>query len=268
MSTPTDEQQNARPWRPRWADHTILSREEENLTVAASQKSLVAESLGLSVPGEQALFRALQLNGMENALLAYAQDAAWQESLPRVTRVDILATQGNMQLKLNPEPENGEEDTDPDRIINIIGKTRLNSIYYVLQIAQPDGSQDTALVKGDLALSDEGDDSCESPVIIVTHESTLNVDELTEILMDAYHTKVEDADWASYSDQEHQARRQFKTQAIRVLQSREAAVKDTLEYHANNFIRGHVPQGWTATIHVNSKGTMYVEVTAPPEAGG
>ena len=264
MTTTTDKRTH-QPWRPEWRDGTTLSKGYESLSTEITPTSMLMDA-AMSIGQQQSLYRALQINGMENILLEVSTDQAdqeWYQALRTVDQVTtVVTTEEGEEFIMSFEPETEDSNGEPD-FRELEGK-RTVSIIHVLYVTDPQGRKDTAEVPGDLAIREDDDDPMEyEPVIVVTHDTTIERNELVHILMDTCHVNCEDPYGPSYDDQEYQSRRQLTTLAIKVLQSEDDAVREALEYAADNHVQNHVPRGWAATITVDAQGKYNVAIIKP-----
>ena len=251
-------------WQPETADSSATpqgsNRQEDPLDVSSPQGfSLMAADL--DPPAGHSLQRGISLTQPQWTLLEPDRDYAgyqWYDQLSLVTEINTAATTtGGASAEI--PMRSTEVKTVGDRVDSIT--IRLN-----VTDRQPAAQRDLE-VETDVAFWTEEYGPMDDADVILTEDTNLTVEELSQMLMDAFFRSSDDKDADSFETQQDYAETESLSMARRYLQSKTEALRQILTTQAHRHLRYEIPDGWTAVITIQPPNGITVALTeaAPAE---
>ena len=235
------------------------------------QDDTIVLDLDMSPTTQQTLARAAGNNGTLNRLYEPNHQLIgydWYDQLTKANNVRITITDqdGDQDLDKTETNQPSPERLRPDGIVFTLETTQ-NDWNDPEDQDDPEDQQDTPVkiiaLPSDVAFEHQEYNDLYDAVALVTKNSTINVYELSELIMDGFFYPSDDRDADSYDTQRSDAQIESETSAIRLLSSQDEAIKATIANTIDHHVIYQVPKGMTATIRV-SRGKL-IEVTLEPE---
>ena len=242
------------PWKPDTpADSYYRYHPHENRT-EPGQDSILFVSGDLPIPDQQAFARAAKTTGIMDRFVC--QDPTlkgydWYDNIPMATHLSALAVTGDETTVIVDESGKRPEPIAPEG--------RPDSIFLTLHIDR-NGHHDTIQVPADAAFGAEDTFDTGDPNILVTKSSNITVDELTDILMDAYYYPSDDPDSDSLETQKESHYEEFLKLSTEFLHSNVDAMKTAIALAVSRHVRYHLMPGYSATITIYPTGETTVQL--------
>ena len=242
-------------WEPWKADsHTYVPiTGERRLPITGEVLVMDAE---LEIPDQQALFRTLRNNHLDQQVWEAEHRMAgygWYDQLERVTdvRVSIEAADGTV---INLKEARASEQMPFDEMARVIS--------FILTITGHEQEEKTVELAADLVFFDTDlpwFEDCHNPII--TKDSKLDIDQLTELLMDSFSSPSDSHEADSYQTQREEHEAYFEKMARSLLVNEDDAVLEAVRLAVNRHVRYQLPGGWTASIAIDPEGAVEVSLT-------
>ena len=208
--------------------------------------------LELAPPDQQALERAAERNGLLVRLLRpdhRLRGYGWYDRLTKAEelRVTITDQDGEHDLEGIRNGEDKMENQRPDRI--------------ELRVTLSDDSEIS--LDADVVFHEE-ENQGEDARPLVTRDSGIGVDDLTELMMDSYFWPSDDAAADSVETQEEESRLGYEREATEMLSSREEALMSAIRGAVRRHVMHEVPTGMTANIRIRNGDPLQVTLERDP----
>ena len=234
---------DAAPILRRWDPGTACNRK----TVSrdrwpVSEETMVME-LCAATPDEQALAKAANRNHITDRLMKADQGLTgygWYDRLTRATELKITVFEDDRRWDLARlrEKKASLKTLRPDRIV------------FTMTAVDQDGRTRLIELPSDIAFENDEEDYIEDNRPLVTKDSSMNHEELTELMMDSYFYPNDDPDADSFGTQEAYHEATYEKTAVEVLSTREEALRTKVSNAVDRYIAGEIPNGVTITITV------------------
>ena len=231
------------PWQPQRANSNYYQSTREYRQVTEDTIALNLH-LHLSAANHQALARAAEQNGAMDRL--YKQNDSltgyeWYDRLTKANKLRITVTdqEGNHELGETQQDRKNPLHQRPDRIVLTLENTPENRQGSPVEILT---------LPSDLAFENDQYDSVYDAMPLVTMDSTINVDELSDLMMEGFFDPSDDHEANSFNTQESDTRMECEGTAIRLLSSQHEATIATISHTVEQDLIYQIPEGMTATI--------------------
>ena len=231
-----------RKWQPRSSRDSFHINNPFNKWEEAPEDALLLDRHDSDTWEQQVTFRAAELNQMDGRLFHRDSRLAgygWYDRLTRVEDIEITVTGQDGEYNLL---ENLGEDHEerPDRIV------------VKLQTDQEDENGDPVgiALPTDLAFNNNEHDYMDEIQPMVTRDSGINIEDLTEIMLDSLFFPSDDSGADSLETQEDDHETAFRNIATELLLSREEAVRESIEHAVARYVRHHIPRHTNVTINM------------------
>ena len=241
-------------WEPEKANSWAGFHTEEPRGPIAGEVLLADTEL--EIPDQQALFRALQRNRLEDRVWKVEHGMAgygWYDRLERITDVTVRVEKADGTIINLKEARASQEmpfDEMAHAITIILTLTSQNQEQWTLKLAS-----DLVFFDTDLGWFEDNNNP------IVTKDNGLDVDELTKLLMDSFFSPSDDGESDSYQTQQEEHEEHFVRMARSLLVNKENAVLKAVQSAVGRHVRYELPRGWTASIQIDSDGAVEVSLT-------
>ena len=220
-------------------DQHVWGRGTRNRCGVAAD-SIVME-LELEPPDQQALERAAERNGLMDRLFKpdpRLRGYGWYDRMTRATEMRIAVTDQDGEHDLEEVREKREklENARPERI--------------EFRITCDDDSEIS--LDADLVFHEEEEGRGEDLNPLVTRDSGISVQELTELMMDSFFWPSDDVEADSADTQEEECRMAYEKEATALLSTREEATIAAIRSAVRRHLTYEVPHGMTATIRIKN----------------
>ena len=246
------------PWQPQRANSSYYEPITEYRQVTDDTIALDID-LDLSAANHQALARAAEQNGTMDKL--YKQNAGltgygWYDRLTKANKLKITVTdqEGNHELGETQQDRKNPLQQRPDRIVLTLENTPENEQGSPVEILT---------LASDLAFENDQYDSVYDAMPLVTMNSTINIDELSDLMMEGFFDPSDDHEADSFNTQESDTRMECEATAIRLLSSNDDAVRTSIYNAMKRHVVHEIPKGMIATMRA-ARGKL-LEVTLEPE---
>ena len=226
-------------WAPETANHNWSMWEEEAHGLPNQDDSIIMD-LALEPPDGQALARAARQNGLTARLFKPDDRLAgygWYDRMNRAANLGITVTGQEGRYNLGDIRDENKEPEDQ----------RPEAIEFSLTCSN---GQVISLPTDVVFYQGESDDIWNGGTPLVTRQSQVSIQELTELMMDAFFQANDDSDADSPDTQEDECRLVYEKTATALLSTPEEAVIATIKGAVERHVRYEVPQGMTATIRI------------------
>ena len=245
------------PWQPRRANSNYY---EPNTEYRYVTDNTIALDLDLSAANQQALARAAGQNGTMDRLYkqnSYLAGYGWYDRLTKANKLRITVTDqdGNHELDETQQDQKKLQNQRPNQIVFTLENTPENHESPPVEIIT---------LPSDLAFENDQCDSLYDATPLVTMDSTINVHELSDLMMEGFFDPSDDHDADSFNTQESDAQMECEGTAISLLSSKDDAVRASISNAMERYVVYEIPRGMTATIRA-SRGKL-LEVTLEAEA--
>ena len=243
-------------WDPE--DDNGTSFRSMNSRREVDENSIVMD-LDLPASDRHALARAAERNGLMERLFRSDRRLSgygWYDRMTRALKLSITTDEGGGELDLLDarESETSMEDQRPDRIT------------FTLHTEDPDGESEKINLPSDLAFGTSNDDydNCEewNFSIMVTRDSSIEIKELAELMLEAFFTPSDDKDADSFETQEYNCKMDYERIATQMLASGDDAVKAVITNAIGRHVIHEIPQGTTATIRIKRGEPIRIDLEA------
>ena len=102
----------------------------------------------------------------------------------------------------------------------------------------------------DLAFNNNEHDYMDEIQPMVTRDSGINIEDLTEIMLDSLFFPSDDSGADSLETQEDDHETAFRNIATELLLSREEAIRESIEHAVARYVRHHIPRHTNVTINM------------------
>ena len=206
-----------------------------------------------------ALARAAEQNGAMDRL--YKQNGGlagygWYDRLTKANKLRITVTdqEGNHELGETQQDRKNPLHQRPDQIVLTLENTPENRQGNPVEILT---------LPSDLAFENDQYDSVYDAMPLVTMDSTINVHELSDLMMEGFFDPSDDHEADSFNTQESDTRLECDNTAISLLSSQHEATIATISHTVEQNLIYQIPEGMTATIRA-VRGKL-IEVTLEAE---
>ena len=246
-------------WQPQRANSNYYGSNTEYRHVTDNTIALDLD-LDLSAANQQALARAAGQTGIMDRLYKQNADLAgygWYDRLTKSNKLRITVTgqDGNHELGETQQDRKNPLHQRPDRIMLTLENTPENRQGSPVEIIT---------LPSDLAFENDQYDSLYDATPLVTVDSTINVHELSDLMMQGFFDPSDDHDADSFNTQESDAQMECEGTAIRLLSSKDDAVRASISNAMERYVVYEIPRGMTATIRA-ARGKL-IQVTLEAEA--
>ena len=238
-------------WQPNMAD-----RERMDYHPDERRNDVLADSIRVEAATEarEDLTLAIALEDSEIIRRMYSADSqmsgfVWYEEMTVLDRIEtVLHMPDGSEINLFDEDSSSEDQPaeDPERIV------------HQLRFRDKDGHVTWLEVEGKIALwyDEDGYEGLDYRPMIAKGQ-TIEVEQLTELLVDAYLTYSDDSSADSRETQTEYFRNEARQLALQTLLNEKEAISATLKAAVNTHVRHRLPSGWNAVI--------YLQENEPPE---
>ena len=174
---------------------------------------------------------------------------AWYDKLPRLTDVNthieidgVAYTERELRRQFRAA-RYGDGAFDP--------RDRATRIVTTVNIAQPDGTQNTNPYMADIALLDKEFDLLRDPPPVITADSDISADELAQLLRRAYFCPSDDSEADSYESQSSQFDDAALHVALKHVASTEEAIRTAIAQIVRREIQQLIPRDHHAEITIS-----------------
>ncbi len=234
-------------WEPEKACYTYYDYRHDRQDRQDIGEDPILMDLDILTPDQQALARAAAMNGIMDRLFAPDQRLegyGWYDRMTRAAELNITVTgpDGEHNLKELRDENKKLENDRPDRITFTITTETL---------AQ-DGNTHSAEIPlpSDMAFEKDEDDYQDEVSALVTQDSSIRINELASLLLDAFFSPSDDKDADSFDTQEHYYQEAYERTATILLSAGDEAIITNITKALDRHVRFEVPQGKTATIQM------------------
>ena len=230
------------PWEAAQSDHARYWYNSKKQQVQVNESTLVID-LRLEPGGQQTLSRAASRNQAHHRLLESNGDLegyGWYDNLQHVREVEITISQDGETRNLE---ELREKDEEPK-------SQRPDSITFTLRGGRDDDPFELSL-PSDVAFQNEDEEYQGENIPLVTKDSNVSVQELTEIIVDSFFHPNDDKGADSYDTQEESYREDSERTAMALLLDETETRRLQIEKAVRDHVIQEVPLGSSVTIRVN-----------------
>ena len=260
-------------WKPRY--HDSLSRNYQKRVWVGIPDDAIVANVGHNVMDAQALWRAIELNGMKERFMQADEGLEgynWYDSLPKAQSIRITVTKdGEKQDLQKIRDERGYvKNQRPDRItfaLETVGKDYQPDEEEEEKETSEAGEHTILVLPSDLAFENDEDDYGEQGSPLVTQNSEISVRELTDLMMDAFFSANDDSSADSYETQREEYEMQSEKIALMLLSSEDDALKATLDKLISRHIAWEIPNGTTATIRIKDRKAVEITLESTEKKG-
>ena len=242
------------PWEARKADHERHWNQSKRQKVQVDESTLVID-VRPEICDQQALSRAASRNQAHHRLLERNRDLEgyrWYDSLQHVGEVEITISQDGETRNLE---EMREKDEEPK-------SQRPDDITFTLRGGRDDDPFELSL-PADVAFQNAEEYEGES-LPLVTKDSNVSVQELTEIIVDSFFQPRDDGPSDSYDTQEESYREESERTAMALLLDETETRRRQIEKAVWDHVVGEISPGSSVTIRINRE-NMTTEVNIEQE---
>ena len=245
-------------WAPRKADtdHYYLGSSTARIRTG---KAPIIIDLDVEPPDEQTLARAASRADITGRFFKANHNLDgydWYDRIPKATKLTITVSdqQGDHDLQ---EVRLGQESlaTSRPHRINVAIETTTTDVAAL---------QATINLPADVAFEKDEQDYIDTNTPLVTEDSNIMTDELTELMIDAFFCPSDDHEADSVETQEIYHREAYETTVIELLQSKDDATIAAIANAVSRHVMYAVPHGTVATITI--KRPDPIRITLEPES--
>ena len=244
------------PWAPQVANTTQFPQQNPRQPLTSDA---IVLHLSQEPPDQQALARAAENNKIMHRLFAAdsrLEGYPWYDEAARADHmhITILSDEhGEQDLQKIRETQKEPPTTRPQAI----------TLYLRTTTAGETSASRVISLPTDLVFWEDEPDNPEEDEPIVTLDTTITISDLSDIMMDALFSPVEDYQADSFQTQEEYCQQAFDTVAATILTTREEAVRTAITNAVHRHILYELPTGTVATIRVQRN--QPIEVTLQQE---
>ena len=206
-------------------------------------------------PTQHTFHRAARLAGVADYLFqsndANLRGYPWYDRIRRITRITTQAEFGDRRFEITGDYDNLPADA-----------VRADHILVTAHVTNPDGSEQTLEMQTDAALVDEADTYIDDVRPLVTRDTAITVEELSELMMHGYFYPSEDLDADSPATQINDALEFTRQNVISLLQSPEAARLENIRTALQTSDIHSLPSGSLVVVEV--KPSRQLEISINP----
>ena len=234
---------DAAPVLRRWDPGTACSRKMVSRDRWPVSEETIVMELAAATPDEQALAKAAERNHITDRLMKPDQGLTgygWYDRLTRATELRITVFEDDQRWDLARLRERNAS----------LKTLRPDKIVFTMTAVDQDGRTRLIELPADIAFENDEQDYIEDNRPLVTKDSSMNHEELTELMMDSYFYPNDDPDADSFGTQEAFHEATYEKTAVEVLSTREEALRTKVTNAVERHIAGEIPNGLTVTITV------------------
>ena len=215
-----------------------------------NQESLIM-NMEITAPDQQGLARAAQLNGVLGRLVEPNRNLTgydWYDQMTRATDFNITVTD-----------QGDEKDLRQLRRLEIqLEDQRPDAITFTVQTTDDKGNHEEIILPTDLAFENNEEDYSDENRPLVTKDSQIHTLALVDLMVEAYFTPSEDQEADSFETQKDEHQENYERTAVKLLSSKNDALKELLVIAADRHLLYELPDGMTATVRMKKGETILV----------